>query len=307
MINRWVLAAGAAAASWIGYKTFKKPTASDFQTSTTIGPGGVPLKVATPVSDGVTVPQATGTPIVAPKPTPPGGAVPVPTSIPGKGVVYAPPNTIQPAPGGGVFQIAPIVITPTGAASVAVGSVSDVQKGLNTLGYCKPPLVEDGKLGPLTTACIKAFQSKNGLVVDGTAGPATKAAMSAALSALAGSGSGPGATAQQSNPASGVATTPTGQTIDTTPALKMTAKDVQHALNVTGTSPTLVEDGQIGPKSVAAIKSFQTAHGLTPDGIAGPKTKTALYLAVIQATSQPMATGFGFGGRRRGQFASGWS
>lgn len=306
MMNRWLLAAGAAAAGWVGWKALKKPSAHDFQTVNTIGPGGVPLKVATPVSDTVTVNQASSVPL--PKP---GSPIPVPTTIPGKGVVYAPPNTVHPAPsGGGVLQVAPIVVTPTGAASVAVGSVADVQKGLNTLGYCNPPLVEDGILGPKTTACVKAFQSKNGLVVDGTAGPATKAAISAALSSLAGSGSVAGATAQQSNPASGTATTPTGQTVDTTAALKMTSKDVQHALNVIGTSPALVEDGKIGPKSVAAIKSFQTAHGLTPDGIAGPKTKTALYLAVAQATNQsanPVVSGFAFGHhKKRGQYASGW-
>jgi peptidoglycan hydrolase-like protein with peptidoglycan-binding domain len=43
----------------------------------------------------------------------------------------------------------------------------------------------------------------------------------------------------------------------------------------------------MGPKTVAAIKSFQTIHGLTPDGVAGPKTKTALHLAT---TATPTAT-----------------
>jgi len=66
----------------------------------------------------------------------------------------------------------------------------------------------------------------------------------------------------------------------------MTVMSVQHILNVLGASPPLTEDGKLGPKSVAAIKSFQTAHGITPDGIAGPKTKTALYLASLQAPPQ---------------------
>jgi peptidoglycan hydrolase-like protein with peptidoglycan-binding domain len=277
----------AGAAGFAGWKLLKRPGKSDYQTLSTVGPGGIPLKVATPVSDAVTPHQATGLPNPSVPPTV-GKPIPVPTTIPGKGLTYAPPGALQ-ASAAGMLQIPPIVITPAGAASVAVGNVLDIQRGLNALGYCSPPLTEDGKLGPLTIACIRAFQSKNGLVVDGTAGPATKAAMSAALSALAGGGSTAGATAQQSNPATGAATTPAGATIDTTPALSMTSMAVQHALNVLGTSPPLTDDGVIGPKSVAAIKSFQTAHGLTPDGIAGPKTKTALYLAMMQASGAPVS------------------
>jgi peptidoglycan hydrolase-like protein with peptidoglycan-binding domain len=186
--------------------------------------------------------------------------------------------------GGEVIQPAPIIVSPAGAASLAVGNVKDVQHSLNTLGYCKPPLAEDGKLGPMTIACIKAFQSKNKLSVDGNAGPATKAALSASLSHMAGGNSPAGATAQNSNPASGIATAPNGQVVDTKAALAMTNAQVQHSLNLNGATPKLVEDGQLGAKSIAAIKSFQAAHGLTPDGIAGPKTKTALYLAAAQAT-----------------------
>src|SRR4030095_3141070 len=57
-----------------------------------------------------------------------------------------------------------------------------------------------------------------------------------------------------------------GGVIDTKPALGMSNAQVQHALNLTGASPKLQEDGNLGPKSVAAIKSFQAAHGLIPDG-----------------------------------------
>lgn len=291
LVMKKVLLGGAAlGGGFLAWRHFHKPvTRSDFQTMTTVGPTGTPVKVATPVSSGVTVAQATQTPHGVPTV---GRPTPVPTTIPGQGVVYAPPNTVAPAAaGGGVFQMAPMVITPTGAASVAVAGVADIQRGLNTLGMCKPALVEDGKLGPLSIACIKAFQAKNGLAVDGNAGPATKAAMSAALSALASSGGSPGATAVQNSPpaqvASGVATTPTGATVDTSPSLSWTPTMVQHALNVLGASPALTEDGKIGPKSVAAIKSFQASHSLVPDGIAGPKTKAALYLAT-QASNVTM-------------------
>jgi peptidoglycan hydrolase-like protein with peptidoglycan-binding domain len=273
------VAAGVAGLGYLGYKKFKKPTANDYQTMNVVTPTGVPIKVATPVSYDVTVAQATATPQTPPTT---GTPAPVPTTVPGVGVTYAPPNTIAVTPGGEVHQPAPIVITPGGSSSIAIGSVKDVQHALNTLGL-KPPLAEDGKLGPNTVNAIKAFQSQHKLVVDGNAGPATKAALSAALTGLAGSGSAIGAAVQKSQPQTGTVVTPTGQSIDTSAALKMTNKDVQHSLNVLGTKPALVEDGNLGAKSVAAIKSFQTGHGLTPDGVAGPKTKTALYLATKQA------------------------
>ncbi len=58
-------------------------------------------------------------------------------------------------------------------------------------------------------------------------------------------------------------------------------KDVQHALNMLGIpNPALVEDGQIGPKSKAAIMKFQQSKGLVVDGVAGPITKAALATAL---------------------------
>jgi peptidoglycan hydrolase-like protein with peptidoglycan-binding domain len=276
-MNALVIGAGVLGLGYVGWKKLKKPSTNDYQSMSSVGPGGVPITVATPVSNGVTSAQATATPQTAPTV---GQYTPVPTTVPGQGVVYAPPGTVAVATGGGVFQPAPIIVSPGGSASIAIGSVKDVQHALNTLGYSKPALTEDGKLGPATIACIKAFQSKNGLVVDGNAGPATKASLSAALTNMAGGSSAAGATAQNSSPQTGVATTPAGGLIDTTPALKMSNKDIQHGLNILGAKPPLDEDGNLGTKSIAAIKSFQVTHGLTSDGVAGPKTKTALYLAI---------------------------
>lgn len=299
MISKALFAAGTAALGFFTFKKLRKPTASDYQSVNVIGAGGVPIKVSTPVPTTVTNAQATAVPD-----KPPVRHVPTPTTVPGKGATYAPPNTLQLTPQGEVLQPAPIIVSPAGSASIAVGSVKDVQHALNTLGYCKPPLKEDNKLGPLTIACIRAFQSKNHLQVDGNAGPATRAALSAALTQLAGGNSGIGAAVQAGNPASGQVkapmkpqyssksqtelgpydTAPNAVVVDTKPALAMSNSQIQHALNLCGASPKLQEDGKLGPKSVAAIKSFQAAHGLIPDGVAGPKTKTALYLAQAQAT-----------------------
>lgn len=52
---------------------------------------------------------------------------------------------------------------------------------------------------------------------------------------------------------------------------------IQIALNAAGAMPPLTVDGKIGPKSIAAIRSFQNTHPpLVVDGKAGPLTQTAL-------------------------------
>jgi peptidoglycan hydrolase-like protein with peptidoglycan-binding domain len=40
----------------------------------------------------------------------------------------------------------------------------------------------------------------------------------------------------------------------------------------------LVEDGKLGPKTIAVIKAWQKSHGLVVDGLVGAKTKAAMKL-----------------------------
>jgi putative peptidoglycan binding protein len=54
---------------------------------------------------------------------------------------------------------------------------------------------------------------------------------------------------------------------------------LQQALAQTGYSPGKV-DASYGPATTQAVKSFQQAHGLTADGVAGPKTLAALQRAL---------------------------
>jgi putative chitinase len=60
--------------------------------------------------------------------------------------------------------------------------VKSLQTALNTLG-ANPKLTEDGRLGPGTTAAVKAFQAAAGLTPDGIAGPVTLAAIKLRISA----------------------------------------------------------------------------------------------------------------------------
>lgn len=57
-------------------------------------------------------------------------------------------------------------------------------------------------------------------------------------------------------------------------------RQAQAALNTAGFGP-LVEDGLMGSKTMAAIKAFQLAKGLFPDGIIGTRTHRALFGAAV--------------------------
>ena len=60
--------------------------------------------------------------------------------------------------------------------------------------------------------------------------------------------------------------------------------EVQQRLNEQGADPQLDVDGEFGPLTEAAVKAFQSSHGLESDGIVGPLTAAALG---IEAPTEP--------------------
>ena len=54
---------------------------------------------------------------------------------------------------------------------------------------------------------------------------------------------------------------------------------------------TGVVDGVYGPKTKAAVKSFQTKNGLTADGIVGPKTAAALGMSLSSSSTNTQTSG----------------
>ena len=133
-----------------------------------------------------------------------------------------------------------------------------LQTLLNTKGYDVG--TPDGSFGPKTQAAVIIFQKTNGLVPDGSVGPNT-------LKYLNG------------NQTTTTTTTPSIQPT-VTRTLKLSVprmigddiKTLQTYLNTKGYDAGTL-DGVLGTKTKSAIIAFQTANGLTPDGIMGAKTR----------------------------------
>lgn len=102
-------------------------------------------------------------------------------------------------------------------------------------------IAADGQFGPATDAAVRSFQSSHGLVVDGLVGSQTWPYLIVEVR-------------------QGVA----GEAV----------RAAQVQLNAYGAG--IAVDGQFGPATDAAVRSFQSSHGLTVDGIVGPRTWQSL-------------------------------
>ncbi|MGC4982536.1 peptidoglycan-binding protein [Streptomyces sp. DT193] len=137
------------------------------------------------------------------------------------------------------------------------GCVSELQRLLRHFGYS---IDVDGDFGPATDSAVRSFQSAHGLSVDGQVGTNTKRELydtdespSTALDLR--SGSCP----------SNIVEGQSGGCVATLQAL------------LNGKGQHLDVDGEFGPLTLAAVKSYQSSAGLSADGEVGPNTKAALY------------------------------
>ncbi len=126
-------------------------------------------------------------------------------------------------------------------------------------------ITADGVFGPVTEQVVRSFQADHGLVVDGIVGPQTRAAL--------GLGAGPAlrtSAAASTTAAAGVV----AHVSISVPAAAGASGDVAALQSALGVSA----DGDFGPQTEAAVRSFQADHGLAVDGVVGPATRAALGL-----------------------------
>lgn len=125
-------------------------------------------------------------------------------------------------------------------------NVYSVQLMLKSHGYS---LTADGDFGPQTASMVKSFQSAHKLSADGVVGAQTWPAL--------------------------IVTTQQGSTGPAVMAL-------QRQLNAHGQNLTV--DGDFGPATATAVRSFQNSKKIGVDGVAGPETWNSL---VGTASSTP--------------------
>lgn len=159
---------------------------------------------------------------------------------------------------------------PTGATLLKYGDKGDAVKSLQTrlkeLGYFNGTV--GGNFGSITRDAVKAFQTAAGLTNDGIAGEKTLAAIYSSDAPKA-----------EDN------TLRAGDSGDAVRELQTRLKELGY---LTGTV-----DGEFGAKTQAAVMAFQTAAGLSADGVAGQSTLNALYSDNAPAVSAPSNPGEG--------------
>lgn len=121
-------------------------------------------------------------------------------------------------------------------------AVRRLQRALHDAG--QSPGAADGVFGARTARAVRRYQSRIGTVVDGHAGPLTWAAL-------------------VTRPAQG-----------TTLRRGATGSEVTYLQRglTAALREGLVADGQFGPATEAAVRSYQSSRGLAVDGVVGPNT-----------------------------------
>ncbi|MFD9436889.1 peptidoglycan-binding protein [Streptomyces sp. NPDC060002] len=137
------------------------------------------------------------------------------------------------------------------------GCVSELQRLLRHHGYA---VDVDGDFGAGTAAAVRGFQSSRGLTADGQVGADTKRALYDTDESPS-----TGLDLRSASCPANIVEGESGGCVATLQAL------------LNGKGQHLDVDGGFGPATLAAVKAFQSASGLTADGVAGANTKAALY------------------------------
>jgi peptidoglycan hydrolase-like protein with peptidoglycan-binding domain len=145
-------------------------------------------------------------------------------------------------------------------ARAAAPQAAGLQVALRAWGLYAGPI--DAVDGPATRAAIRAFQKKRGLAVDGVAGPRTRLALGPLGRPLL------------------------GKRILRRGAFGWDVSVLQFSLSRAGAYRWPI-DGYFGPETTRALRHFQRARGLVPDGVAGPRTIARIRAAAARRPAAP--------------------
>lgn len=175
----------------------------------------------------------------------------------------------------------------TATATVAdVSSAEAVEKHAAPAGESAVTVLQEalgvpaeGIFGPETLAAVKSFQTEHHLEVDGVVGPETWGALGyEGMKAVSEAHPWVVAAEQHSHRAAAqpkaVATAAVAKTA-TAPSTSG-GQGIGHPVELLQSLLHVAVDGEFGPETLAAVKSFQSEHGLEVDGVVGPQTWSAL-------------------------------
>lgn len=164
--------------------------------------------------------------------------------------------------------------------------VTALQKNLQLSGYFNGPIT--GYYGTGTEAAVKKFQQAKGLKPDGIAGAKTRGALE----------SSPENTSDPISPSPTITPSPaiTDERIGLGNSQPILQRGSRNS-DVTAIQKTLQDKGYFngpvtgyyGELTEAAVREFQEANGLTPDGKIDTKTKAALESTSPEASPSPEA------------------
>jgi peptidoglycan hydrolase-like protein with peptidoglycan-binding domain len=142
--------------------------------------------------------------------------------------------------------------------------VSALQQNLNAAGAARPALEVDGDFGPRTEAAAKRYQTSRGLAPSGVVDAATKSALAERRA-------------------------PVARELEVG-AFGPEVRTLQQQLNARGAHLTV--DGDFGSATERAVRAFQRANRIEPDGVVGADTRALLEsdrAARIPADAEPSA------------------
>lgn len=149
--------------------------------------------------------------------------------------------------------------------------MTDVQRALQEAGF-NPGSIDD-RMGRRTRSALKAFQSAKDLKASGEVDRKTWQALQEATTTRA--ASPPSVVEDEPIPSPATKEEMRAAIMEYRLRSSDRIKKVQLALTQAGFDPGPI-DGELGPRTDQALRAFQKAQGLEPDGIVGVKTWTAL-------------------------------